>query len=179
MEITILKARRITSSIDRLLKDLLPISRDRFGMRERNENAHFVHANIEVASVIGDDNVTKIVNDYEELLTAKYHLRSLIGKFNSNSDIDNLQNKSKEKESLNDGLVAATKKFKSPSFNTTNNQFSEGCSEVFLKEIKKKIQKNNNEIQNISDKCAEINLTNKIDISDECVNILNNYDLLS
>lgn len=178
MKITILKARRITSSIDRLLKDLLPISRDRFSYRDKSESGHFIYADVDSASAIGDNNVAKIVNDYEELLAVKYHLRSLVGVFNSSSNINALQNESKEKESINQGLNAVLNKYKIPSFNTTNNQFSDGCSDVFLRNIKKRIQKNNNDIQNISDKCAEINLTNKIEISDDFVTILKNYDLL-
>lgn len=179
MELNILKARRITTSIDKLLKDLLPPSDDRFAFRDRNENLHFIHDDIESASSIGDEKVKNIFSNYESLVGVKYYLRSLIGEFNASSEIIKLQNLSKRIESENNGLLSITKKYKNPSFNTTNNKFSEGCSSEYIATVKKRIQRNNNEIQNISDKCAEINITNKITISDEYVEVLKNYDLLS
>lgn len=178
LEITILKARRIIVSIDKVLKDLIPTSRNRYMVRENNDGVHYIFDNVLDASNLGDKKATKIISDYEELLKAKYYLRKVVGKFNDESKISEIQNQSKEISSLNISLKDMIKNSKTPSFNSTNSKFSEGCSESFIENLKKRIILNDNKIQNFSDECAKINMTSKILIDDDIVKILNNYSLL-
>lgn len=179
MKITILKARRIGSAIETLLMSMLPLKRDRYGFREDKSGLYYTHDSVESATKDSDPKATSVLEKTDLLLDANFHLRQLIHDFNFNSDIDALMHETAKVKYQNSCLVASLQKYKKPLFNATNNKYSEGCSDELISSIQARIQKNNSLIQDLSDKCAFVNLNNEIVIEDKYVAILKDYDLLS
>ena len=111
MKVTILTARRITKAIDKLLGELVPLKQDRYGLRERSSNEHYIYPNSDDATLVGDLKIKETLNDFTILSNIKFALRLDIGKANEASDINNLQNKSKSIEALNNGLNSSPDEF--------------------------------------------------------------------
>ena len=179
MEITVFKARRLGSAIDARLKDIFYLDGDRFYRPRQNaDTAHFVYEILADATDNGDSIQNAKIKEYERLLKLKFSLRRLVGVFNSQTSIDALQSQSRELISLNACLKSFDIERSKPSFSSSNNRFTSGCSDEFLESLKKRVRMNEIKIQNIADDCSKINLTSVIELSEEIVDALKFYDLL-
>lgn len=175
-KIKVLTAIRTISAIDMLFKEMFP--KPEYSFSKNSENMHFIHEDIVSATEVGDNMTKEVLDKTRSLLSTKYYLRKLIGSFNENSDVSDLLNKSNELKKMNDFFKHSLNKYKEPLFSTANNKFTYGCSKDFLENLKGDIRNNDKEIQNISDKISSLNYENEIELSDEYVLILRNYNLL-
>ena len=180
-QITVLKTRRLSKSIDRILKDNLPASNE-FGYsrsgRGRKTNENHIYETQEKAIENGDLTVTEMIKKSDELIVALSELRTKISNFNKNSEINDLLN---QKATLSEKLSAKNKIVKSiqaPKIDTTNNKYAQGCSEQLIESIKLDIIKLERATQEIEDKCAGINANHKLEISNEVWSLLKKYNLI-
>jgi hypothetical protein len=176
--ITALKLRRIGSSIDDLINDINPDTSRHYGRGQNSKSEHFVYDSSDDACISGDEKLNKDIEKIENLLLVKFRLRSLLKNFNEANDISIYQNESSMLKSINANYKEFTKKAKTPSFESINEKYSEGCSDIMKSKIKSEINKNKRKMQDISDMCAVINSSNKIEVDKSTINVLTKYDLI-
>jgi len=178
MRISVQRARRLGSSIENMLKDIVSTDLNAHYRSRTGDVQPYIYQDIEEAQEKGSQSLLSKELIYTELNGASFDLRLIIGNFNSDPEVSALQNELARTKALLKGLQSLVKDISPAKHSTANNLFAEGASDEFIKTKKTEVLKLSNKVLELTDQASAINIKNNIVLPQTLVDVLQKHGLL-